>query len=258
MNRITPALYLCVLLFAATAYSSILYAKTESDHVSKKVDVEYYTKKSGDGFFSKKLYARVDGEVYKIGLPEDICFSIEAQLDFDNDGIVDALIENILACGGNACGNSYFFVSYDTDGYFSISDEFGENVYETPTIEDWNGQKSVVVISNTSDSGERGKTKERYLLKHGQAIKVESFKKQSLVAIRDIKASDFHNGKENDTITIRYDLDGNGVDDYLVCTYWERWDAVLFDIILNGEKLECAPVGVSRVGTEYCLQRQKE
>ena len=45
-----------------------------------------------------------------------------------------------------------------------------------------------------------------------------------------------------------YDLDGNGEMDYFECRYWDRWDALLFDIILNGNRLGCDNNGVSRVG----------
>jgi hypothetical protein len=45
-----------------------------------------------------------------------------------------------------------------------------------------------------------------------------------------------------------FDLDENGITDFFECRYWDRWDLLLFDIILNGNSLGCDNNGVSRVG----------
>lgn len=201
-------------------------------------------------FFFNKLYAKVDGYDYQIDIPEDICFDIAAQIDFDKDGKKDALITNIQACGGNAIGNSFFFVTYMGNGFFNISNSFGNSVWGDPIIEEWKEQKSVVIFDNNAGGNTEKdySSKERYVLKQGKAIRVEFAKKNSIVALQEIKASDFHNGKEEETIRMSYDLDGNGEMDYFECRYWDRWDALLFDIILNGNRLGCDNNGVSRVG----------
>lgn len=223
---------------------------TDSVIYEKKVDISFYGKNNGTGMFYQELFAKVDGFEYKIEIPDDICFMIKAQEDFDGDGVKDALIEHVKACGGNACGNSYFFVSYSGNGYFSISNSFGNNVWENPLIEDWKGQKSVVIIDTNdgNNTDNNYNTKERYVLKQGDAVRVESSKKNSIVALQEIRSSDFHDGKEGKTIRMTFDLDENGITDFFECRYWDRWDLLLFDIILNGNSLGCDNNGVSRVG----------
>lgn len=220
------------------------------DVMESTVDITYFGKKNEGELFFNKLYAKVDGYDYQIDIPEDICFDIEAQIDFDKDGMKDALITNIQACGGNAIGNSFFFVSYTGGGFFNISNSFGNSVWDDPVIEDWKEQKSVVIFDNNDgfNTEKNYSSKERYVLKQGKAVRVEFAKKNSIVASQEVKASDFHNGKEEETIRMNYDLDGNGEMDYFECRYWDRWDALLFDIVLNGNRLGCDNNGVSRVG----------
>ena len=221
-----------------------------NDVIESAVDITYFGKKNDGELFLNKLYAKVDGYDYQIDIPEDICFDIAAQIDFDKDGKKDALITNIQACGGNAIGNSFFFVTYMGNGFFNISNSFGNSVWRDPIIEEWHEQKSVVIFDNNDgfNTEKDYSSKERYVLKQGKAVRVEFAKKNSIVALQEIKASDFHNGKEEETIRMSYDLDGNGEMDYLECRYWDRWDALLFDIILNGNHLGCDNNGVSRVG----------
>lgn len=219
--------------------------------ISNPPEVEFYAKKSEDFEpFANELFAKVDGYDYRIELPDDICFEIVEQEDFDGDDITEALIEDIQACGGNAIGDSFFFVCYSGGGYFSISNSFGINVWETPIIETWNGTKSVVIF-DTNEGLNQDKdylVKERYILRQGKAVRVESSKKNYIVAQKEILSSDFHNGKENDTICMSCDLDGNGLEDYINCTYWDRWDIMNFEIIFNGDVLKCPEMGVSRIG----------
>ena len=124
--------------------------------------------------FQKELFAQVDGVKYQVNIPEDICMTIVAQEDFDGDGVTDALIENVQACGGNAIGNAFFFVTYQGNGTFAVSDTFGSSVYEEPVIEKWEGNLSVVINDSHFDeyTEEFQQTRDRYVLCDGQALKV--------------------------------------------------------------------------------------
>ena len=216
--------------------------------IDNNVDIIFYGK-ADEGLFYNNLYAKVDGYEYKIDIPSDMCMDIVAQEDFDGDGIKDALIENIQACGGNAIGSSFFFVKYTGTGFFTITNEFGNNVNETPKIERWNGKLSVLIIDcNEGYNTERNvELRERFVLQQGRAVRVESSKKNSITTIKEISVQDFHNGKENETISMTYDLDGNGIMDQIDCTYWDRWDALLFNITVNGKQTEYH-TGYSRIG----------
>ena len=212
--------------------------------------VEYYTKKDDDFLIPQELYAKVDGYEYRVDIPEDMCVMVAAKEDFDGDGVTDALITHVNACGGNAIGDSFFFVHYSGLGYFSISDEFGNSVWDEPIIEEWNGVKSVVIYDSNEGFNQADKNyiKERYILKQGNAIRVESSKKNSIVALKEICSSDFHNGKENKTIRMSFDLDENGIEDVFECVYWERWDKLVFKLLLNGEYSDYCHYGISRIG----------
>lgn len=223
-------------------------SKDASQIIDNNVDIIFYGK-ADEGLFYNNLYAKVDGYEYKIDIPSDMCMDIVAQEDFDGDGIKDALIENIQACGGNAIGSSFFFVKYTGTGFFTITNEFGNNVNETPKIERWNGKLSVLIIDcNEGYNTERNvELRERFVLQQGRAVRVESSKKNSITTIKEISVQDFHNGKENETISMTYDLDGNGIMDQIDCTYWDRWDALLFNITVNGKQTEYH-TGYSRIG----------
>ena len=214
--------------------------------------ITYYTKtRTEDEWRFKDLYAEVDGHVYQVDVPDSICIEVVEQDDFDGDGHLDALIKDIQACGGNGIGNSFFFVSYKGTGFFSISNSFGKNVWEDPVLEIWNGIKSVIIFDTNMGLNTDPKflTNERYILKQGEAVCVETSKKNSITALQEIKASDFHNGKEEETITLSYDLDENGVMDNLYCTYWPRWDLLWFELELNGIIMETKyQAGVTRIG----------
>lgn len=227
--------------------------ETVSDSIlDNTVDISFYGKKTKNNpYVDDELYAKVDGYEYKIDLPSDICLLVEAEEDFDGDGVKDALITHVHACGGNGYGNSFFFVNYNGCGYFSISNEFGDNVYALPTIEDWKGQKSVVIVNTNAGNKkiEKGlQIKERYILKQGKAIRVEASKKNAIISTKEVKASDFHNGNEEKLINLICDLDCNGEEDRITCKYWERWDAVQYEITMNGKEIKCDGPSGSRIG----------
>ncbi len=218
--------------------------------IESPIDIKFYSKKpsESDGIFDKELYAKVDGYEYKVDLPSDICINIIEQKDFDLDGTDDVLVENVQACGGNAIGNSYFFVTYEGEGFFNVSNEFGSNVYSKPQIEDWQGIPSVVIIdTNLGRNKEKSYTaKERYVLKQGKAVRVETSKKQEMTVIKEIRNSDFYN-KEDQTITMEYDLNNDGVNEVFHVNFWDRWNAVIFDLIINDKTYHCSS-GSTRVG----------
>ena len=224
--------------------------------VVKKYDIEYFGKKSSDyedfpGVGFQELYANVDGKKYRIDI-DDMCFDVFAQDDFNGDGIPDALIRNIQACGGNAIGNSYFFVTYNDSGYFTVTNSFGDNVWEEPVIEEWNGKKTVVIIDTNSGFNREDykETRKRYAFNGNEAQLLESGNKSSLVALQEVVPSDFHDGKEENTICLYFDLDENGRDDVIECTYWARWNSVNYCVYVNGGKEPVLDGADSRIGID--------
>ena len=239
-------LLLSVFLFRNQIFNGLGIADS-ADIIESNVDVSYYCKSQGE---YDKLYAKVDGFEYKIDLPNDMCLDIIAQKDFDQDGIDDALVENIQACGGNAIGNSYFFVSYQGTGFFTVTNEFGTSVWEAPKIEKWKGAQSVVIIDNNSGFNDAAPytVKERYILKQGKAVRVESAKKQEVSVLKEVRNSDFYDDTDPDrTIVMEYDINNDGREEQFHVRYWERWNAVLFELYIDGKMYECSS-GDHRVG----------
>ena len=252
--------YFFIVFSALLSLSILLFMSTLEDTpnrnnieiIESSIDIKFYCKNLNpyDG-----LYAKVDGFEYKIDMPNDICLNIIEQKDFDLDGVDDALVENVKACGGNAIGNSYFFVTYNGNGFFSVTNEFGNSVWETPKIEDWNGRPSVLIIDNNSGiNREKSYTaKERYILKQGKAVRVESSKKQEISVIKEVRNSDFSIEDEYDkTITMEYDLNNDGVNEEFLVKFWDRWNVVLFELTLNGKIYECS-TGGTRVGVSSII-----
>lgn len=218
------------------------------DHSVEVSDIEYY--KIGDLFDEKQeIFAKVDGVEYRINVPDNQCYEIELQEDFDNDGIDEALVRNIQACGGNGIGDSFFFIKYLGDGYFTVSAQFGENVWEDPLIEDWEGQKSVVIIDTNMgyNNDELKNERKRYILKHGNIVCVENSVQQGMTVIKEIKNTDFNNDNPQEAIRMNYDLNGDGVEDTIECTFWDRWGIILPSIIIDGVSYT-STMGYKRIG----------
>lgn len=194
--------------------------------------IEYFVK--GDTPHNN-LYANVNEQELEIPIPGDICIDIVAQGDFDNDGINDVLVRDIVACYGNACGDSFFFVCYKGEGEFKISEKFGECIYEEPIIANWKDYKSVTITYADEDAILM--IKDRYICEKGAAVKVESIKIDKANAIQEVIRSDFFNRNNDSTLRLTIDLDENGIEDYIDCKLWPRGNALSYSIILNGEDL---------------------
>ncbi len=196
------------------------------------------------------LTGNVEGYDYEIELNKDQqCIELTDQRDFDGDGLIDALICNIRACGGNAISNSFFFVSYGGTGYFKKSAEFGD-CWNEPVIEIWNNQWSVIVESNNVGRNPEKKNfvKERYIFKDGKAVLVETMSKGKVAVLHEIKASVFHNGNENEEKYIYFDLDGDNKQDVIVCTYWDRWDSIFWEVRFGNGITTAPSLGCDRIG----------
>lgn len=219
------------------------------------VNIEFYSRDNVYDDIYDDLFAKVDDVEYKIDLPKDIRLNIIEQRDFDMDGVDDVLVENVQAFGGNGIGNSYFFVKYSGDGFFKVSNEFGLSVWERPTIEIWNGVLSVLIIESNvgMNREEHVMTKERYILKHGEAEKVETLNKQGVTVVKEVRNTDFkEEDDENKVIVMEHDLNNDGINEKFLVKYWARWNSVLFDLIMNDIQYSCH-YGDYRVGISHSV-----
>lgn len=214
---------------------------------SRKSDIKYYTtNKAGGGNMAYywDLNAKVGGKKYVIS-KDEIAMSIFKTFDFDEDGYEDALILTAPCFMGNACADSYMFCSYSKDGKFTLSEQFGENAGE-PVIEKWNGKNSVKIESQSLMNMERWT--ERYILKNGKAVRVESQKKLPMKAIVELKSAELQNTDPDKGKKLYYDLDGDGAKDFILGKYWDRWNSMTWSVkFANGKSYETSE-GIKRIG----------
>jgi len=248
----------CVLIIILIAFIRLKNCTSSKEDepvfpdVSLGVDVTYKLRDSKDKtLMENELYALIEGQEYKINISEWLmCMEIVDQRDFDNDGMNDALVKNIEACGGNGALNSFFFVAYKGAGYFSISSEFG-NCWDDPVIEKWNNQWSVIVESTNGEGYSNDKSitvRERYIFKDGKAIMVESLSKSSLSVLKEIVATEFSYDNPDEIKKILYDLDSDGKLDTIICSFWERWGEILWDVHFASGIITESNQGCDRIG----------
>lgn len=227
-------------------------AQTQTSQPSAQAKVRYSIKQSGDTPFGPStLVATFNGKAsILINKSKGKCLQIVEQRDFDGDGSLDALVEDITACGGNCCPNQFFFVSARPDGTFAVSDEFADS-WKDPVIEKWKGHWSVVVVSNNEGvNRERPiETTRRFVLEDGKAVKVEEHQRKDMKAIVEMRSEIFKGEDPQETHTFQYDLDGDGKKDTITGKLWERWGRILWSVdFANGKSFSsndaCKRIGV--------------
>jgi hypothetical protein len=212
--------------------------------------IRYSIAQSGNAPFSPTaLVATLNGKhSVLISKSKNKCLEIVDQRDFDGDGSLDALVEDITACGGNCCPNQFFFVSSTPDGHFVMTDEFADSWID-PVVEKWKGHWSVVVVSNNEGVNRERPVEftRRFVLDGGKAVKVEEKRRKDMNSIVEMRSEIFRN--PNETHRLQYDLDGDGKKDTLTGKLWERWGRILWTVkFANGKEFSskdaCKRIGV--------------
>ena len=215
--------------------------------------VEYFVEKSGDSMFSA-LRAKANGKTYTlIDKSKEMCLSVADQKDFDGNGLTDALVEHITACGGNCCPNAYFFVSALGNGRFEVGTDLADS-WADPVVEKWKGLWSVVIVS-TNEGANTDPAQEithRYVLRAGQGVAVEESQRREIASVVEMRSGIFK-GSE-DEHTIEYDLDGDGRKDRISGKLWERWGRIFWSVhFANGQEFTtkdaCKRIGVLKTTT---------
>lgn len=217
----------------------------------KSVTVNY----SVDKLMFSNLIATVGEQIYLIiDEREELCLSVTDARDYDQDGHTDALVTHIAACGGNAAGDSFLFISYKGGGIFQRSHEFGSNCSDDPKIELWKNTWSVVITSTNAgvNTDLPVKKTERYILRNGIAIKVEESvtSTKELPAIAEIRSKEFDlpESNESEVKYLLFDLNRDGVKDMIECKYWARWGLLRCKVVGANGKAVSAEIQAKRVG----------
>jgi uncharacterized protein YecT (DUF1311 family) len=215
--------------------------------------IKYFIENTGE-FLHTTLHAKEKGKTYTIiGKSKNACLSILDQRDFDGNGHIDALIEQYPACGGNCCPNLYFFVSALGNGRFVTTDVLADS-WGVPTVEKWNGHWSVVIVSSSKepDADSPEEIKRRFILRDGNAVKVEESPRKEIPTLLDLRSEVFKG--ENDQQSIEFDLDGDGKKDTIGGTVWWRGGIAWWVSFANGRRVEgpghCKRIGVLKTTTK--------
>lgn len=216
-----------------------------------KPKIRYSIRQSGDTAFGPSaLLATLNGKTsILIGKAKKECLSIVEQRDFDGDGYLDALVENITACGGNCCPNRFFFVSARPDGTFAVSDELADS-WKDPVIEKWKGKWSVVIVSNNEGANNERPVEytRRFVLQDGKGIKVEEHRRPDMKAIVEMRSEIFKTDDPGETHSFQYDLDGDGKKDTISGRLWARWGRILWTVDFANGKTFSSDDACKRIG----------
>jgi hypothetical protein len=215
------------------------------------IQVTYSESQTGDRMFANVLWATFNGKRSRLIDPsKEKCLKIIDQRDIDGNGLTDALVMDIVACGGNCCPNEFFFVSALPDGSFQVSNNFADS-WGNPVIEKWKDRWSVVVVSNNEgvNCDRPVEITRRFVLEKGKAVKVAESRLKDIASILEMRSEIFKCKDSDETHTIKYDLDGDGKKDAISGTLWGRWGRIEWKVdFADGKKFSSSNHACKRIG----------
>lgn len=200
------------------------------------------------GIFDSVFEATIDGKSHVVAdLPE--CLQLEDVQDFDGDGYLDALVSDVIACGGNGVGNRHFFVYYDGEN-FHATETFGYS-WAAPVVEPWQGTITVYTVSDNVGLNNEDEQiiRERHILRDGQAVQVWMEESEEIEALLELRSSAFNllDYDPDATLAMTFDFDDDGQGETMTCSFWQRWGTLDCNVALKGKALNissCRRVGV--------------
>lgn len=196
------------------------------------------------------LAAGTPADAFPEGPPPEGRFAlIDTVAHLDGDGVLDALVST--SDGGNCCGPTFHVVSLHADGTFSASRGFemgwGENYRIVP-------DPSGPVLTFEDDG-----TRTRLAYRDGAVAPLDASAVAPLTATREVTYETLQAGSlpavgtanGSPVYALTVDLNGDNMEDRLVCRAWERWSAVVCTpesadgtAFMEGELPACERLGV--------------
>ena len=196
------------------------------------------------------LYATVDGVEYLI-VPEhpdwnSTYIDISIQEDLDGDGLTEAVVST--SHGGNCCGPNFFVISHRGDGFFSSHTH--EDMTGWPSVElnlDY-GEK-ILKVSNLQyeeDQKIQGEQISLFKFLMGELVRVSHTTNSGLInAVLDVTANDV----KLENKFVKFDIDGDGLDESIEVKFWERWQtATIHNIESSSKGTMGFSIGCTRIG----------
>lgn len=175
---------------------------------------------------------------------------ILSEIDLDGDGYKEVILE--MHNGGNCCGSEYALVSYRGENFFSIIEHEDLSGAAFPKLEivEIKGKPLLKVVNLSEGVG--NVSQDQYIilleLSFGQLNVVSNLKNSALLpSIIEVNAHDFDRSNPV-PITKSFDADGDGLEDRLVCRYWDRWGSTVCDIESSKFGLINTNMGCDRLG----------
>ena len=212
------------------------------------------------------LYVRDMGEEYLIFSEEFQEYAkktVVVVLDLDGDGWDEAVVS--ASTGGNCCSDAFFIVSKRAEKFFTLQTHEVLHSWEPIEIVDVGGTPTLQVHGISDGVGNTSQEERLSLLqfRNGELVVLSSVENNALISA-NIEVNSFEldgSGKSlsfsslpNETdleadVTLPFDADGDQVVDKLQCQYWERWGAVMCDVVSSKYGLVKSHSGCDRIGT---------
>lgn len=229
----------------SSAFSYLSYSKDE------KPSIQYVINHDEDKFISR-INLEENGHSKLVYTDEDSILDFIRTEDFDLDGYKDLLFSSF--CGGNGCPTDYIILLNKGDGYIKTlkNDDFWS--WQDPEISFINNRWIFRVTQYSLGVGNTSQDQHRVTLEinKGQLEVVEKLDinaRPKVKALKELSSKYFTDNpsKTDDKLLLKFDLNSNGIEDEIICGYWERWGDLICDAKLD-HKTTSISVGCNRIG----------